>query len=132
MREGVWGGGGDGEERPVLAEAAGERKYLKRIKGMLVPSVQHNLSLTLYKNIRFSLHSSSVLQRLEWLLFAGFSVSTVEAGLKVGAKSWRASRMPSYICRLQTSHSGRSQMLTDGHFPDPGCSSLWAEHSALQ
>lgn len=116
----------------MLAEAARERKYLKRIKGMLVPAVQHNLSLTLYKNIRFSPHSSSVLQRLEWLLFAGFSVSTVEAGLKVGAKSWRASRMPSSICRLQMSHSGRSQMLTDGHFPDPCCSSLWAKHSALQ
>lgn len=66
----------------MLAEAARERKYLKRIKGMLVPAVQHNLSLTLYKNIRFSPHSSSVLQRLECLL-AGFSVSPVEAGLKV-------------------------------------------------
>lgn len=81
----------------MLAEAARERKYLKRIKGMLVPAVQHNLSLTLYKNIRFSPHSSSVLQRLECLL-AGFSVSPVEAGLKVGAKSWRDSRMPpSYV-----------------------------------
>lgn len=75
------GRGGDGEERQVLAEAARERKYLKRIKGLLVPAVQHNLSLTLYKNIRFSPHFSSVLQRLECLL-AGFSVSPVEAGLK--------------------------------------------------
>lgn len=81
------GKGRDGEERQELAR---ERRYLKRIKGMLVSAVQHNLSLTLYKNIRFSPHSSSVLQRLE-CLFAGFSVSPVEAGLKVGAKSWRAS-----------------------------------------